>query len=130
MTVALEVKDLTTRFRTDDGVVKAVSGVSFSVDEGQTLGVVGESGSGKSVTFLTVMGLVDPKQSEVSGSVLLHGEEMLGASQNRMREIRGVKIGMIFQDPMTSLNPTMTIGDQIAETVILHRGAATARCGA
>ena len=68
MAVALEVKDLTTRFRTDDGVVKAVSGVSFSVDEGQTLGVVGESGSGKSVTFLTVMGLVDPKQSEVSGT--------------------------------------------------------------
>ena len=81
MAVALEVKDLTTRFRTDDGVVKAVSGVSFSLDEGQTLGVVGESGSGKSVTFLTVMGLVDPKQPSVSGSVLLDGEEMLGASQ-------------------------------------------------
>jgi len=121
MTVALEVKDLTTRFRTDDGVVKAVSGVSFSVDEGQTLGVVGESGSGKSVTFLTVMGLVDPKQSEVSGSVLLHGEEMLGASQSRMREIRGVKIGMIFQDPMTSLNPVKTIGWQLEEAVLIHQ---------
>jgi peptide/nickel transport system ATP-binding protein len=121
MAVALEVKDLTTRFRTDDGVVKAVSGVSFSVDEGQTLGVVGESGSGKSVTFLTVMGLVDPKQSEVSGSVLLHGEEMLGASQNRMREIRGVKIGMIFQDPMTSLNPVKTIGWQLEEAVLIHQ---------
>ena len=121
MAVALEVKDLTTRFRTDDGVVKAVSGVSFSVDEGKTLGVVGESGSGKSVTFLTVMGLVDPKQSEVSGSVLLHGEEMLGASQNRMREIRGVKIGMIFQDPMTSLNPVKTIGWQLEEAVLIHQ---------
>ena len=121
MAVALEVNDLTTRFRTDDGVVKAVSGVSFSVDEGQTLGVVGESGSGKSVTFLTVMGLVDPKQSEVSGSVLLHGEEMLGASQSRMREIRGVKIGMIFQDPMTSLNPVKTIGWQLEEAVLIHQ---------
>jgi peptide/nickel transport system ATP-binding protein len=121
MALALEVKDLTTRFRTDDGVVKAVSGVSFSVDEGQTLGVVGESGSGKSVTFLTVMGLVDPKQSEVSGSVLLHGEEMLGASQSRMREIRGVKIGMIFQDPMTSLNPVKTIGWQLEEAVLIHQ---------
>ena len=118
---ALEVKDLTTRFRTDDGVVKAVSGVSFSVDEGKTLGVVGESGSGKSVTFLTVMGLVDPKQSEVSGSVLLEGEEMLGASQSRMREIRGVKIGMIFQDPMTSLNPVKTIGWQLSEAVLIHQ---------
>ena len=121
MAVALEVKDLTTRFRTDDGVVKAVSGVSFSVEEGKTLGVVGESGSGKSVTFLTVMGLVDPKQSEVSGSVLLNGEEMLGASQNRMREIRGVKMGMIFQDPMTSLNPVKTIGWQLEEAVLIHQ---------
>ncbi len=120
-TAALEVKDLTTRFRTDDGVVKAVSGVSFSVEEGGTLGVVGESGSGKSVTFLTVMGLVDPKQSDVSGSVLLHGEEMLGASQSRMREIRGVKIGMIFQDPMTSLNPVKTIGWQLEEAVLIHQ---------
>ena len=121
MPAALEVNDLVTRFRTDDGVVKAVSGVSFSVDEGKTLGVVGESGSGKSVTFLTVMGLVDPKQADVSGSVLLHGEEMLGASQSRMREIRGVKIGMIFQDPMTSLNPVKTIGWQLEEAVLIHQ---------
>jgi peptide/nickel transport system ATP-binding protein len=118
---ALEVKDLTTRFRTDDGVVKAVSGVSFSVDAGRTLGVVGESGSGKSVTFLTVMGLVDPRQCDVTGSVLLHGEEMLGASQSRMREIRGVKIGMIFQDPMTSLNPVKRIGWQLEEAVLIHQ---------
>jgi len=121
MPAALEVKDLTTRFRTDDGVVKAVSNVSFAIDEGKTLGVVGESGSGKSVTFLTVMGLVDPKQSDVTGSVLLHGEEMLGASQSRMREIRGVKIGMIFQDPMTSLNPVKTIGWQLEEAVLIHQ---------
>ena len=113
MPPALEVKDLTTRFRTDDGVVQAVSGVNFSVEQGATLGVVGESGSGKSVTFLTVMGLVDPRQADVTGSVLLHGEEMLHASQHRMREIRGVKIGMIFQDPMTSLNLVKTIGWQL-----------------
>jgi peptide/nickel transport system ATP-binding protein len=118
---ALEVKDLTTRFRTDDGIVQAVSGVSFSVDKGRTLGVVGESGSGKSVTFLTVMGLLDPRQSEVTGSVQLHGQEMLGASQSQLRDIRGVKIGMIFQDPMTSLNPVKTIGWQLEEAVLIHQ---------
>jgi peptide/nickel transport system ATP-binding protein len=118
---ALEVKDLTTRFRTDDGIVQAVSGVSFSVDKGRTLGVVGESGSGKSVTFLTVMGLLDPRQSEVTGSVLLHGQQMLGASQSQLRDIRGVKIGMIFQDPMTSLNPVKTIGWQLEEAVLIHQ---------
>src|SRR6201986_3862491 len=103
---ALEVKDLTTSFRTDDGIVKAVSGVSFALDSGRTLGVVGESGSGKSVTFLTVMGLVDPRQAMVTGSVLLNGdEEILGISNSRLRQIRGATIGMIFQDPMTSLKP-------------------------
>src|SRR5215831_8777870 len=99
---APEVKDLTTSFRTDDGIVKAVSGVSFALDSGRTLGVVGESGSGKSVTFLTVMGLVDPKQVMVTGSVLLNGDEMLGIPNSRLRQIRGRTIGMIFQDPMTS----------------------------
>jgi len=118
---ALEVENLTTRFRTDDGIVKAVSGVSFAVDAGQTLGVVGESGSGKSVTFLTVMGLVDPRQSEVTGSVKLHGQELIGASQARLREIRGVKIGMIFQDPMTSLNPVKKIGWQLEEAILIHQ---------
>jgi peptide/nickel transport system ATP-binding protein len=119
--VALEVKDLNTSFRTDDGIVQAVSGVSFGLEKGKTLGVVGESGSGKSVTFLTVMGLVDLKQAVVRGSVLLEGEEMLGASQSRMREIRGQKIGMIFQDPMTSLNPVKTIGWQLTEAVLIHQ---------
>jgi peptide/nickel transport system ATP-binding protein len=118
---ALDVKDLNTSFRTDDGIVKAVSGVSFSIEQGETLGVVGESGSGKSVTFLSVMGLVDPKQATVSGSVLLDGEEMLGAGQRRLREIRGRKIGMIFQDPMTSLNPVKTIGWQLEEAVMIHQ---------
>ena len=118
---ALDVTDLNTSFRTDDGVVQAVSGVSFSLDKGNTLGVVGESGSGKSVTFLTVMGLLDPRQATVRGSVLLDGEEMLGASQARMRQIRGRKIGMIFQDPMTSLNPVKTIGWQLQEAVMIHQ---------
>jgi len=118
---SLEVKDLSTSFRTDDGVVKAVTGVSFSLEAGQTLGVVGESGSGKSVTFLTVMGLVDPKAATVAGSVLFDGEEMLGLDKDRMRQIRGARIGMIFQDPMTSLNPVKTIGWQLEEAVLIHQ---------
>jgi peptide/nickel transport system ATP-binding protein len=121
LTPALEVTDLATTFRTDDGLVKAVSGVSFKLDEGATLGVVGESGSGKSVTFLTVMGLVDPKQAQVTGSVLLNGDEMLGAGRVRLRKIRGSTIGMIFQDPMTSLNPVKSIGWQLEEAVLIHQ---------
>jgi peptide/nickel transport system ATP-binding protein len=121
MTAALEVTDLSTSFRTDDGIVQAVSGVSFELAPGATLGVVGESGSGKSVTFLTVMGLVDPRQATVRGSVLLQGEEMLGASQSRMRQIRGRTMGMIFQDPMTSLNPVKTIGWQLQEAALIHQ---------
>ena len=117
----LEVTDLSTSFSTDDGVVKAVSGVSFSLEAGRTLGVVGESGSGKSVTFLTVMGLVDPRQATVAGSVLLDGEQMLQVGKDRMRQIRGAKVGMIFQDPMTSLNPVKTIGWQLEEAVLIHQ---------
>jgi peptide/nickel transport system ATP-binding protein len=116
----LEVTDLQTRFRTDDGIVKAVSGVSFSLDRGQTLGVVGESGSGKSVTFLTVMGLLDRRHAEISGSVMFDGDEVLGASSSRLQSIRGRRIGMIFQDPMTSLNPVKRIGWQLEEAVLLH----------
>jgi len=117
---SLKVENLNTSFRTDDGLVKAVSGVSFALDEGQTLGVVGESGSGKSVTFLTVMGLLDPRQAQVSGSVLIDGEEMLGAKPARLRSLRGRHIGMIFQDPMTSLNPVKSIGWQLEEAVLIH----------
>jgi peptide/nickel transport system ATP-binding protein len=117
---SLTVTDLTTSFRTDDGVVKAVSGVSFSLEEGHTLGVVGESGSGKSVTFLSVMGLLDPRQAQIAGSVLLDGEELLGASPARLRQLRGRRIGMIFQDPMTSLNPVKSIGWQLDEAVLIH----------
>src|SRR5436305_360407 len=113
----LEVQDLQTRFLTDDGIVKAVSGVSFEVESGQTLGIVGESGSGKSVTFLTVMGLIDPRQAQMSGSVRFDGEEILGLSGSKLRTIRGRRMGMIFQDPMTSLNPVKKIGWQLEEAV-------------
>jgi peptide/nickel transport system ATP-binding protein len=117
----LEVRDLKTYFRTDDGIVKAVDGVSFEVEKGQTLGIVGESGSGKSVTCLTIMGL-NPKASAItSGEALLNGEDLLTASPKRLREVRGNDIAMIFQDPMTSLNPVHTIGRQLIEAVLLHR---------
>jgi peptide/nickel transport system ATP-binding protein len=116
----LEVTDLTTRFKTDDGIVKAVSQVSFGLDRGNTLGVVGESGSGKSVTFLTVMGLLDPRHAQMTGSVLFDGNEILGVGSARLRSIRGKRIGMIFQDPMTSLNPVKRIGWQLEEAVLLH----------
>ncbi len=116
----LEVKDLQTRFRTDDGVVKAVSGVSFSVEKGETLGIVGESGSGKSVTCLSVMGLVDRRNAELEGSVLLDGQEILNATAKEMRDVRGTKMSMIFQDPMTSLNPVKSIGWQLEEAVLVH----------
>ena len=116
----LEVTDLQTRFRTDDGIVKAVSGVSFALDRGQTLGVVGESGSGKSVTFLTIMGLLDPRHAQVTGSVRFDGQEILGAGNSLLRKVRGKRIGMIFQDPMTSLNPVKSIGWQLEEAVMLH----------
>ena len=116
----LEVKDLHVSFPTDDGLVKAVDGVSFSLRPGETLGVVGESGSGKSVSFLTVMGLVRAPQAQVSGEVLFQGEDLLKLADDDMRDIRGRKISMIFQDPMTSLHPFYKVGDQIAEGITAH----------
>jgi peptide/nickel transport system ATP-binding protein len=97
-----------------------VSGVTFSLDRGETLGIVGESGSGKSVTFLTIMGLLDRRQADSTGSVVFDGEEILGWSQSKLRQIRGKRMGMIFQDPMTSLNPVKRIGWQLTEAVLLH----------
>jgi peptide/nickel transport system ATP-binding protein len=117
----LEVKDLKTYFSTGDGIVKAVDGVSFSIEKGQTLGIVGESGSGKSVTCLTIMGLNPRRNTTSMGQAFFNGEDLLTASQARLREIRGNDIAMIFQDPMTSLNPVHTIGTQLVEAVILHR---------
>jgi peptide/nickel transport system ATP-binding protein len=117
----LEVNDLKTHFRTDDGIVKAVDGVSFSVEKGQTLGIVGESGSGKSVTCLTIMGL-NPKANTISsGEALWKGKDLLRMSSRQLRNIRGDDIAMIFQDPMTSLNPVKSIGAQLIEAVMLHR---------
>ena len=116
----LDVRDLRTEFRTDDGIVKAVDGVSFTVEPGQVLGIVGESGSGKSVTCLTVMGLNDSKFATSSGEVLFRGEDLLKAPASRLRQVRGDEIAMIFQDPMTSLNPVHKIGRQLAEAVLLH----------
>src|SRR5438552_4877124 len=117
----LEVNDLKTHFKTDDGIVRAVDGVSFSVEKGKTLGIVGESGSGKSVTCLTIMGLNPRLNTTTSGEALFNGENLLTASPKRLREIRGNEIAMIFQDPMTSLNPVHTIGHQLVEAILLHR---------
>ena len=117
----LEVNDLKTYFRTDDGIVKAVDGVSFQVEKGQTLGIVGESGCGKSVTCLTIMGLNAKRNTITSGNALFRGEDLLTMNSRRLREIRGDDVAMIFQDPMTSLNPVHTIGRQLTEAVLLHR---------
>jgi len=117
----LEVKDLRTSFRTDDGIVKAVDGVTFSVERGKTLGIVGESGCGKSVTCLTIMGLNNRRNSTSSGEALFNGENLLEMSPRRLRDLRGNDVAMIFQDPMTSLNPVHSIGKQLVEAVMLHR---------
>ena len=116
----LEVKDLKTYFRTDDGIVKAVDGVSFSVEKGKTLGIVGESGCGKSVTNLTIMGLNPKRNTIISGEALWKGEDLLSMPAARLRDIRGNEISMIFQDPMTSLNPVHTVGRQLVEAILLH----------
>ena len=146
MAPLLEVDDLKTYFKTDDGIVKAVDGVSFSVRPGQTLGVVGESGSGKSVTMMSILNLnqssgritpgpgsppgaqmeaflrASKKHTSVStGQALFRGENLLAASKRRLRSLRGSEISMIFQDPMTSLNPVLSVGNQLVEAVVLHR---------
>ncbi|CAA7602163.1 Putative ABC transporter [Acididesulfobacillus acetoxydans] len=117
----LEVKDLRTYFYTEAGIVKAVNGVNFRLEKGQSLGVVGESGSGKSITALSVMGLIKPPGKVVSGEILLQGQNLLKKSRKELEKIRGNDIAMIFQDPMTSLNPVLRVGEQIAEAVVLHR---------
>jgi peptide/nickel transport system ATP-binding protein len=117
----LEVKDLKVYFPTDDGLVKAVDGVSFTVDRGETLGVVGESGSGKSVTFLSVLGLINRKAARVEGEVLFQGKNLLELPPDEMQDIRGSRISMIFQDPMTSLHPYYRVGQQIVEAIRTHQ---------
>ncbi len=119
----LEVEDLRVNFRVEDRVVEAVKGVSFTLDKGETLALVGESGSGKSVTALSVLQLLPyPKAWHPSGSIRLLGQEMVGADETTLRRIRGNRVGIVFQEPMTSLNPLHTIERQIAEVLILHRG--------
>jgi peptide/nickel transport system ATP-binding protein len=117
----LEVRDLKVHFPTADGVVKAVDGISFRIDRGDTLGVVGESGSGKSVSFLTVMGLITSKQARLEGEVLFQGQDLLKLPPEEMRNIRGDGMGMVFQDPMTSLHPFYKVGDQIVEAIRVHQ---------
>jgi peptide/nickel transport system ATP-binding protein len=117
----LEVNDLRTSFRTDDGVVKAVDGISFSIEKGKTLGIVGESGCGKSVTCLSIMGLNNKRSAISSGEAIFKGEDLLTMSPRRLRDLRGNDVAMIFQDPMTSLNPVHSIGKQLVEAVLLHR---------
>lgn len=119
----LEVDDLKMYFHTGDGVVKAVDGVSYTLDRGETLGVVGESGSGKSVTAMTIMGLIDMPPGKIEGGdVRYRGHSLLKMSEREMQQIRGNDIAMVFQDPMTSLNPVYTIGRQLGEGLRLHRG--------
>jgi peptide/nickel transport system ATP-binding protein len=118
----LEVNNLKTHFRTQDGIVKAVDGVSFSLEPGETLGIVGESGSGKSVTALSIMQLnPKPPADYPEGEILFEGQDLLKASESKMQKIRGNDIAMIFQDPMTSLNPVFTVGAQIMEAIRIHQ---------
>ncbi len=122
----LEVDDLTVGFPSDDGVVHAVRGVSYQLRPGEVLGIVGESGSGKSVTSLAVMGLL-PRTARVTGSVRFRGQELIGVSDAALNKIRGRSVSMIFQDPMTSLNPVYTIGFQVAEAVLAHQDISKAK---
>ena len=115
----LQVNDLSVAFDTDDGLVEAVNGVTFEVLPGEALGVVGESGSGKSVTAMAIMGLL-PRTARITGEVLYHGEDLLKASQSEMRKKQGNDIAMIFQDPMTALNPVFTVGNQLVEGIRIH----------
>ncbi len=116
----LEVRDLKIHFPTDDGIVKAVDGLSFKLERGKTLGIVGESGSGKSVTSLGILGLHQYTHASISGQVFLDGEELIGASPERVRALRGSKMAMIFQDPLSALHPYFTVGAQIVEAYRIH----------
>ncbi|HPZ00813.1 MAG TPA: ABC transporter ATP-binding protein, partial [Clostridiales bacterium] len=116
----LEVNNLHTSFFTDAGEVKAINGISFQLDHGKVLGIVGESGSGKSVTAYSIMQILASTGKITEGSIKLEGEELVGAGEKVMKNIRGNKVSIIFQDPMTSLNPTYTIGHQLMEAITLH----------
>ncbi|GAA3375117.1 ABC transporter ATP-binding protein [Streptomyces sannanensis] len=119
----LSVRDLRVQFSTEDGIVKAVDGLSFDVERGKTLGIVGESGSGKSVTNLTILGLHSKKTTTIDGEINLDGQELLSASEKEMEKLRGNKVAMIFQDPLTALSPYYTVGRQLSEPFMKHTGA-------
>ena len=122
MSQILEVKNLTVEFKTDAGIIKAVENANYVIPKGKTVGLVGESGSGKSVSSLAIMGLIpNPPGRVTEGEILFKGENLLQKSESQMRQIRGNKISMIFQEPMTSLNPVYTVGAQIIETLQLHQ---------
>ena len=126
----LEVNDLKTSFKTDDGLVGAVDGISFTVDKGETLAIVGESGCGKSVTCMTIMGLLPRLNTIHSGSALLNDRELIGMDPEELRKVRGRDVAMIFQDPMTSLNPVHTVGRQLREAVHVHENVSKERANA
>jgi peptide/nickel transport system ATP-binding protein len=119
--ILLDVRNLTVRFRTRDGVVQAVSDLSFTLRRGETLGVVGESGSGKSVTSLAIMGLLNPAYTDISGEILFEGKDLLKLSPDELRHVRGRDVSMIFQDPFACLHPMYRVGAQIAEAVLAHQ---------
>jgi peptide/nickel transport system ATP-binding protein len=123
----LEVRDLAVRFPTDDGLVNAVSGLSFTLRRGETLGIVGESGSGKSVTNLAILGLLNAERSKISGEILLHGKDLLKATPAELRDVRGKDVAMIFQDPFACLHPMYRVGAQIAEAVRAHSDVSKAK---
>ena len=123
MAVLMEVRNLKTEFHTEEGTVYAVNGISYTLNEGETLGVVGESGCGKSVHALSIMGLIPQPPGKITdGEVIFRGRDLLKLSKNKMRLVRGAEIAMVFQDPMTSLNPVLTVGRQITEALKLHLG--------
>ncbi|GAB3562131.1 ABC transporter ATP-binding protein [Arthrobacter alkaliphilus] len=119
----LEVRNLSVKFPTDDGLVSAVNGMDFSLERGQTLGIVGESGSGKSVTSQALMGLLKGTSAQVTGQALFQGKDLVTLPESRMRQLRGRNIGMIFQDPLSALHPFFTVGEQIAEAYLVHNTA-------
>lgn len=123
----LSIENLTIRYVTDDGIAQAVNSISLEIEKGKTLGLVGETGAGKTTAALGILRLIpDPPGEIVSGRVLFHGEDILAISEQNMRKIRGAKISMIFQDPMTSLNPVITVGEQIQEVILLHNDVSPA----